>query len=180
MHQELAKLWRKEVAANYSDGKITTERALQAVLYMLIRSRLPEVEVFVEPGLMYYDAGSPRFRPDIVLCHGTTIELFCELKFVPHWHPNYYDDLDKLARLSREGTETEHKLRIDPKSGTFGDNVPHEVSRDTQYAFMVIGRADSHAVVRESLRERIGALDSRFSLFYGRISPPAKPEFGVE
>ncbi len=175
------KIWCGSIARDYKAGQITTERCLQAALYCAIRSELKEIEVYVEPGLMYYDKGSPRYRPDIVLCNSEQILLIGEIKFMPHWYPEFKPDIKKFAAYAGDGRSKKHELRIDPKTGCYTEDL-HQITGTTQYAFFVVGRSDSEAVCSESIRSVIDTdkLNKRVSLYFGTTHPERDPEFGFE
>ena len=102
--------WCTGIASEYRKGCITTERALQAEIFRQIRTISPEVRVFVEPGILYYEGGGPQFRPDLILCNDNTVQLVAEIKFQPHWYPNYVQDINKLASISKSGITTGFKI----------------------------------------------------------------------
>lgn len=173
-------IWCGPIATEYRAGGITTERGLQAALYCAIRAGLPELSIFVEPSLMYNKSGGPRFRPDLVLCECNTIVLIGEIKFVPNWYPEFALDLEKLKEFDTVGRDTEHKLEIDPTTGTFTD-TSHQITGETNYAFFVVGRSESKGIDRKSMQPLLdSSFSQRFSLFYGKVDPPDRAVFRVE
>ncbi len=168
--EKISKLWQHDVASDYASGMITTERALQAVLYSHIRRHCPELQIYVEPGMLYYENGVPSAKPDLVLCSKEKIILVAEIKFVPHYYPPYKEDITKLKRFFSEGANIGHKLQIDPRTGTF-TGKPYAISSKTKYAFFVVGRNDSEGVHRDSIQRLLQPSDfeKKFALFYGRI-----------
>ncbi len=179
--EKISKLWEHDIASDYASGKITTERALQAALYSHIRWHCPELQIYVEPGMFYYENGGPSAKPDLVLCSKAKIILVAEIKFMPHWYPRYKDDLAKLKRFASEGTDIGHKLQIDPKTGSF-TGKSHRITSKTKYAFFVVGRNDSEGAQRDSMQSLLepNQFEKNFALFYGRIFKGKKIEFGSD
>ncbi|RMG49724.1 MAG: hypothetical protein D6717_14580 [Gammaproteobacteria bacterium] len=163
------KIWECDIVEDYECGCLTTEHALQASLYFHVRRKLPELEIFVEPGMLSDSKGSAAVFPDLVLCEGGKIVLIAELKFVPHGYPRFKHDLQKLMRFYHEGSAINHQLQIDPMSGKFSDSL-YKITRTTKYAFFVIGRHDAEAVHKGPIDSFLGDGQFRrnFSLFYGR------------
>ena len=174
-------LWTTRIAREYCGGRITTERCLQAAIYAEIRASMPELDVYVEPGMMYYEKGGPRFRPDIVLCRTKNIDLLGEIKFMPHWHPDYLGDWEKLITMGTEGRTKNHELKIVPETGEFS-GTHHRITDATIYAFFVVGRYDADAVKPEPIKQVLRAkkFKRHCYLFYGRIKPELAPKFGYE
>lgn len=176
----LSNIWRNEIANEYLAGRITTERSLQAALYRFVRNQSPSTDVFVEPIMMYYENDGPRLRPDLVLAESDQISIVCELKFVPHWYPEYESDLDKLVLMANDDIGNLYKLRMAPRTGYFDDNSHHCITTNTWYTLMVVGQADADAVKRDIIESRLENIGNRFTLMYGRISADREPDFGVE
>jgi len=184
MLDQLKTIWQNDILEEYNRGIITTEAALQAALFHFVRQRMPNLEVYIEPGLCYYHKGRSQFSPDIVLCDRKKIFVIGEIKFVPHWRPAVADDLQKLAKLEKKREDGYH-LRIDPVTGSWEAGrqdwiAEHWVTDETRYALFVVGQSKSSNVWRNKIK--IGPtehLAERLTLFYGRINPSGQPDFGA-
>ncbi len=173
--------WSTAIAEAYKAGKITTERSLQASIYMELRQRLPLLNIFVEPAINNFASYNSGSAPDLIVCDENKILLVAELKFVPHNYPHYQHDIEKLKAFFDSRSCAEYRLSIDPKTGQFADNT-HLATDQTTYAFFVVGRSDSAAVYRQEIKSllRTPNFSRQFALFYGRVFREMKIEFGVE
>jgi hypothetical protein len=177
----LDSVWKTSVADEYKRGRVTTERTLQAVLFEQIRKARPDVRVYVEP--CFPLSAERSIRPDLVICEGEKISLVAEIKFAPHWYPEFKRDISKLSKLSKLSTESlEHgyEIAINPDSGKYSGERDF-LSRSTRFAFVVIAQHDSQATDQVSVREAAIAngIHGRLALYYGRIGKD-QIDFGSE
>ena len=178
IHNELEDAWKKTVLKDYRNGSIAYESDLQASIYRALRSRCPDVSVFLE-AKMLPGHGRNR-RTDLVLCENLDVRLIAEIKFVPHGYPQWRRNIQRLNEIAQLDSCEGHKFSIEPASGQFSGKK-HHVNSDTRYAFIAVGRDDAEAVDLKSIEPEFGALGlPLFSFCFGRIRPGAKPYFDVE
>ncbi|MDD9997657.1 MAG: hypothetical protein OXQ89_07925 [Rhodospirillaceae bacterium] len=102
--------------------------------------------------------------PDIVIVRDEEIVDIFELKFAPHWYPDYQGDIHKLLHYNG----VQHVV-LDPVTGHWGDPLP--ISANCRLHFAVVGRSDSDAVRPENISDQV-------FLWYGRIGQEEN-EWGV-
>ena len=113
----LEEVWNQRVVPLYKDGKIQTERHLQAYLFMWLKEWLGEEsiwgwDVWIEPQFYFKEkdakSGYKMYKPDIVVTKGTEIAGFIELKFSPQEQnieknlQSAKRDIDKLVKYHFE------------------------------------------------------------------------------
>ena len=127
------------------------------------------------------DGKSGAKRPtDLVLCEASVVRLIAEIKFVPHYYPEWKRDIQKLNEIAQLDSEG-HEFLIEPASGQFSGEKHCVNPHHTRYAFIAVGRDDSEAVDLQCIKSKHGALlPPRFSLCFGRIRTGAEPCFGVK
>mgnify|MGYP000688714723 CR=1 FL=1 len=163
--KELLEIVWKQIEDDYQDGLIHAERCMQASFYRALRDLdVPSDglrSIFVEP----YMSVEGTTYPDIVVCEGDEIRAIIELKCVPHWYSEFKDDLQKLAKFERSGTEGFH-LEIEPCTGKYTDRQ-FKITNETLYVFAVITRHDAEAVSTDLFDKYEGP--SRFVHLIGKI-----------
>lgn len=180
----LKTIWVK-VARDYIEGHINSESCFQAVLYKTFREHLrdtPDIKVFVEPVIKYYDNGSPQYKPDLVICIKKKIVAIVELKFAPNWDPKIKADMDKLNELaSEESMGDKYYVARKPSTGEW-EKKEYEITSSTVFAIAVIGNHNSKSVNYNSLKPSIDCMNysNRFCLMTGKVYGEEKePEFEV-
>ncbi len=185
MSISLEQIWG-EVGMDYKEGLINSESCLQAVLYKVLREHIRNVpyrKVYVEPVIEYYATGSPKYKPDIIICDDKKIIAIIELKFAPNWYPNIRDDLIKLKELSDElnMNNNYYASRI-PETGEW--SYPEfKINHSTAFIVAVMGKYDSESVNFSNVKRLLDSnqLSKRFSLMSGRIFGEGREtEFVVE
>ena len=175
----LRRIW-KQAEADYGIGIVNSERCLQACLYRAARDQLCDVKIFVEPGLLYEPRGGYELVPDLILCKDNAVLSIIEIKFVPHWYPNYKRDVSKFNRLW-ERKKIGHRIPIEPKTGRWTDTKLW-IQDDTCFVFAVIAQHDAAAVDFDTVAEKLlPPVRERFVLLSGRIGGEhgPKPKFCV-
>lgn len=155
MKQRFEQAWEACIK-EYREGRVLTERTLQALLFREL-SGFPEELIVCEPRLEGNGLGP--FIPDIVVAREHEIVAICELKFVPQGFPIFEKDLSKLQHYAQ--SKLAHRLLLDPVSGTYAEEAFY-VSGDCLLVFAVIGRRDSTAVCIDTLSSKMLSVDVRF------------------
>ena len=182
MKISLKQVW-EEVGIDYNAGLINSESCLQAVLYKVLREHInddSDRKVFVEPVLEYYESGSPKFKPDIIICDGKIITAIMELKYAPNWDPIIKRDLEKLNDLSnKDKADKKYYAGRIPRTGEW-TKKEFEVTPTTVFIIAVIGKYYSKSVNYDKLVPIIEKMEyfQRFCLMTGRIyGEEREPEF---
>lgn len=167
-------IWNDEIAASYRSGRIATERTLQGEIYR----RLCESgvgTVYLEPALAYIERGGPKYRPDLVIGNGESISLIGEIKFLPHWYPDYRKDLHKLAAIASEV----ESANLEITSSTGASCSPHRIDPETEYALLFVGKSDSACMDLGNVRRDAANLGIKGNLwiFIGQSDAPVRPHF---
>ena len=162
MNDELDRFRRvwNAVRTKYDSGYIVYERGLQAALHTALCEMfefLPESGIVVEP---HWD----NQIPDMVIVQSREITDIFELKFAPHWWPQFQADTDKL--LAYKGSQ---HVTLDPSTGEWDE--PSPIRTDCRLHFVVVGQHNAAAVDPRNLPDRI-------FLWYGRIDGD-KSKWGV-
>ncbi len=185
MKLSLQEVW-EQVGEDYKKGLINSESCLQAVLYKVLREKaesMGNAKVFVEPVIDYHESGSPKLKPDLLLCEDNKIKAIFELKFAPSWYPDVRGDLDKYKNLLNENTNHSpyYAERI-PNTGGWCDPVLN-LSDDTVFILTVIGQHDSESVSFDKIKPLLNndKLHQNLCLMAGKVYDESKvPEFTVE
>lgn len=88
------------------------------------------------------------------VCKLPFMDIF-ELKFVPHWYPQFRPDIEKL--LAYNGKQ---HVTLNPCTGKWACRPP--IRDDCRLHFVVVGQHDAAAVDPKNLPDRI-------LLWYGRV-----------
>ena len=172
---KLHNVW-EEAEADYRMGIVNSERCLQACLYRAARDQLRDVKPFVEPGLLYEQRRGYELVPDLVLCKGNAVLSVIEIKFVPHWYPNYKRDVSKFNRLW-ERRNKGHQIPIEPETGRWID-TELRIKGDTCFVFAVIAQHDAAAVDFGTVAKELSpSVKERFVLLSGSSSAPSLSRF---
>lgn len=147
-----------EVIEAYQDGRINSERTLQAQLYAHLERRVPKGGVVLcEPTIDLQEIG--RVFPDLIVVQGNEVQAAVELKFVPHYFPLFRDDLEKLRSFGR--ATDRFKLILEPASGRYTVDE-YRFSSQCLLVFGAIGQRDAEAIDRDTLMGLMQEHSSRF------------------
>ena len=174
---QVFELW-EGVKEDYSLGLINTERCLQASLYHYTRNNLKDLTPFVEPGLRYVEGRGYSFIPDLVFCEGNRLVGIMEIKFTPHYYPNYEWDIKKLNSLW-EDKQDGHQIAINPQTGKWLSEEMF-ITEETLFMFAVVAQHDAAAVDKQAVCEKLSTgIRSRFILLSGSIGGATSIKFRV-
>lgn len=139
------KSW-EHVRFEYMCGRIASEHNLQAILYCALRECLPEsVHIIIEPT---WDVGGNDRSPDMVLVEDGVITDIFELKYVPHYRPEFKYDIAKLHDYVA-GFPLRYPVYVDPNTGQWADPLP--IAGGCRLHFVVVGQHRATAVNPSSL-----------------------------
>ena len=156
------KAWAR-VASEYRKGYVVSERGLQATLYLALREELSGVHVVVEPQWEMEDGASRT--PDLVLVEDDKIADVFEIKFVPHYRPEWRPDICKLLRYTATDTgKKRYPVHLDPDTGQWRESL--QVQDDCLLHFVAVARHDAEAVW--PLPSMMG-WKSKIHHWYGRV-----------
>ena len=93
--------------------------------------------------------------PDIVVVGKGAITDIFELKYVPHYYPDFKQDIQKLASYVEDGQK--FPVSIDPETGQWRDPLP--VSPDCRLHFVAVGKPDAEALDTNAVRQHIKQLE---------------------
>ena len=163
----------EEVINEYKGSRINSERTLQAVLYFHLReymgkNDLKNAYILCEPVITLKDVGT--VIPDMIIVEDGFVKAVIELKFVPHYYPNYEEDLKKLECYANSNDVL--GLLLKPETGKFQDS-PQKFSHECLLVFGVIGRHDAAAVDENTYTDyRLRYKDRFLPLIYGVANTP--------
>ncbi|MCF8001714.1 MAG: hypothetical protein K9K76_07665 [Halanaerobiales bacterium] len=164
---QLNKAWN-EVGEDYCKGLINLEHCLQAAFYKSLRESLSEaqdIRIYVEPVIEYYDKGSPRYRPDIVVCEDKHITAIIEFKFAPNWYPDIGSDIKKFEALVEDEDQEKYYVERYPDTGKWKE-PKYFTSSSTKYIIAVIGQEVSQATDINSIIKFFNLKESVKKRFY--------------
>ncbi|HEX3695699.1 MAG TPA: hypothetical protein VH374_09945 [Polyangia bacterium] len=147
------------VCGQYRNGRINSERTMQAFFFRFLQDAVPDRTVLCEAG---FEMAAIRAIPDILVIEAGKVVAAVELKFVPHGYPVFEDDLQKLAYYAKH-TQS-FPLTLDPLNGRFS-SVQHNFAEDCLLVFGAIGRFDADAVDSKRLQShmvKMGEFGDRF------------------
>lgn len=163
----------KRVQCTYNTGAIASERGLQAALYAELRG-MPDSKVICEPG---WEIDGGRQVPDMAIVTGDAITHVFELKYVPHFYPQYKPDLSKLYEYARHAT-AEYDVLMLPATGHWDKRVP--LAPDCALHFVAISQWDAAAVHPPSIAEYFDNSKwpaNPFYLWTGAVGGEREPAF---
>jgi hypothetical protein len=145
MKDQVAQAWEL-CKIEFQNGRVNSERTLQALFFGALRVSLPNLKVLCEPRLVSAQFGP--FYPDVLVASESGILAIVEFKFVPYSNPVFERDLEKLGHCA--SSTSEFQIMCDPSTGTF---LPcrHRVLPDCILAFGVIGHYSSAAIDPQTL-----------------------------
>jgi len=157
MRQLFEECW-KEIVGAYQNGRINSERTLQAKLFSALERRLPKSAVVLcEPTIDLQKVGT--VIPDVVVVDGGEVCAVVELKFVPHHFPLYKGDLEKLQAYGRAADR--FLLMVEPISGKF-TTAEFRFSTQCLLVFGAVGQKCAEAMDRGEVTGRMAEFQSRF------------------
>lgn len=151
----LKSIWEKEIKDYYAEGRICSERNLQAEFYHHLRNKLKDdAVIWVEPTLSFKEdiEGLTKMKPDLLITEHNAIIAVIELKYNPASEVHHKDDLKKLYNFSRV-VDNGLRLKTDIYSGGFVKEEFYTVSKNIVTCFAVVCRHFGHAVKREEWKE---------------------------
>jgi hypothetical protein len=154
LRNALTSAW-SQTCDEYRVGHVTSERALQAVLFVHLRTGLPGYSIFCEPTMRMADGRT--VVPDLLIARDQRVVAAVELKFVPHWFPVFERDVSKLRQYKDHSGLI--SLEINPDTGRFSDNK-HSIAPDCLLVFASVGRHDATAMNKLSLQAKADLGDS--------------------
>ena len=147
-------------------------RALQAEIYHQIRINLPNSSfIVIEPTWPKPNelgVGS-AYKPDLVVVENREISEIFELKFMPHYQPQYKNDIQKLIEYVRYPS-IEKLVQLDQNTGKWEESLP--LSDDVHLHFVAIGQHNASAVLPND--ERVARLIQQVNInhWYGPVGDP--------
>lgn len=182
----ISRIWKQAISQDFRDGRIASERELQACLYAHLREEvsataLGHARIFVEPSLK--GAGDRLLKrfPDMVVCvpndnqSGMDVIAVVELKMD---RGRYIRFEHEFARIIELGDHSEVWAKVE--SGGERRWCPLAVSDRTRFFLGFLGSHDAKAVHKEDLcSSAVGkrfltghpTLASRTTLLFGRVHP---------
>lgn len=153
------------VCGQYKQGRINSERTMQAYFFRFLQDAVPDRTVLCEAG---FEMGEVRAIPDILVTEAGKVVAAVELKFVPHGYPVFEDDLRKLAYYARH--RQMFPLTVDPANGRFS-SAHHQFADDCLLVFGAVGRFDASAVNSELLQSHMAGLGNVGDRFMALACP---------
>jgi len=142
----------------YNDGKICSERHLQAEIFSILShdDRFKNIfQVFVEPRIFSKDDKVINFgiigiKPDMIITQKDRIVCVYELKYVPyfhHGHPEYQKDIINLSKFYelKGSNEVIFYLETNPKTGDWNYERRFTIDDGLLIAYSAIAKKDSDA-----------------------------------
>lgn len=134
------------------EGKISSERHLQAELYHILCSDeayMAKYQLHVEPNLHMAGRGNKATSiigiiPDMLVTEGNNIIAHVELKYVPYDFIRYQKDILNFRRLySYRGTDIRVLLMVNPLNGDWDNGKEFTFDSDMIFIYAVITNSES-------------------------------------
>lgn len=145
-------LWKGVIWRHHEFGVLNSERALQGHLVGALSVFAPELVALVEPTIV----PESRIKPDlwIGLREQAKAIAVVELKYVPHYYPEWEKDFASLTTVI-----TSECAAYDTHPVTGRNNGKLTCTEKTIAIFAVVGRHDADAVDSKRLAARIEKSD---------------------
>lgn len=152
LETSLDNIW-KELRKYYMEGKICSERHLQAILFHLMQNETTfdqEFQVFIEPKIYTKPEEGKKnvihgLIPDMLITHNTQIVAVVELKYCPYSYVPTLKDLQTFSRFqSMQNSPTKILLLTDPQTGNYNE-TGFTLSVNLLFVYGVIGQEESDA-----------------------------------
>ena len=145
MNVQLCKQIWDSVYWEYTEGYCVGERGLQPEIFHQIRQSLPNSSfIVVEPTWPKEPGIRSAYKPDLVVVRNGEISEIFELKFMPHYKPQYKNDIQKLIEYV-QNQEIEKLVQLNENSGKWKNPLP--LSDDVHLHFVAIGQHNASAVL---------------------------------
>jgi hypothetical protein len=141
---EILLAWKEEIARVHHEGRLCSERQLQAEMYHHLKMRLGRVDygLWVEPTLEL-ESGTGKWvvKPDLLITRLQVIEAVIEIKNVPFGRADFKSDIAKLVGFQKSVGKSFHLLS-DPNTGLYVTDKPFTVDSDIICVYAAIAKGN--------------------------------------
>lgn len=192
----LSRIWKQEVAQDFRDGLIASERELQACLYSHLREELHatalgHARIFIEPTMKGADQHVLKRFPDMLICvpcgdeSGMEVLAVVELKMDRGKFIHFENEFHRIIEL---GNHPEVLVKTESFPGE-SKWCTLKLSTRTRFFLGFLGSSDAEAVHKPDLcSSTVGAaflkdhpdLAARTTLLFGRVHSDGATLFGSD
>lgn len=156
LKKKLKYCWQ-QIEIIYNDGRICSERHMQAELFSLLLNQNETNEnfqIFVEPSIYgdnqyLYEIKLNGIIPDLIITENNEIVCVIELKYNPTGYIEYGKDLTNLGKFaSIMGYDYSVYLETNPKDGDWNYDRPFRVSKSLLIVYAIIANEYSDAITK--------------------------------
>lgn len=184
--------WVK-IESHYNEGRICSERHLQAEFFHLFLSDnelIKKYMVHIEPTI-YCDNKDLKERkitgikPDMLITEGRKIVAYVELKYVPNTYIQYEKDIHNFSKIySHRGKDTPIYLKVNPINGDWDYEDKYTFDKDLLLIYAVIINYKSDFIAKRdkiwSLKEYMFSEEPRYLYLIGIVNNKRSPKFSIE
>lgn len=148
-----------QVQTIYYQGRIISERHMQAEIYRLLRANPEfdrEYQIWVEPKIEFKQPNIDSYLkgtiPDMVITRDEEIVAVVELKYTPLGFLPFEKDVTNLMLFNKLRGNGNYKiaLRVNHLTGDYDANHGFSISKDLLLVYCAMARKDSHAFEKAS------------------------------
>jgi hypothetical protein len=184
--------WVK-IKSYYNEGRICSERHLQAELFKIFLSDkefIKKYMIHIEPTI-YSDKKDRKERkitgikPDILITEGPKIVAYVELKYVPNTYIQYEKDIHNFSKIySHRGKDTPIYLKVNPINGDWNYEEKYTFDKDLILIYAMIINIKSDFITNRkkiwSSKEYLFSEEPRYLYLIGIINNKTSPKFFIE
>lgn len=150
LFEKIQRIWEEKVKPVFHEGRIASERHLQAIIYKAFEDEA--VYAWVEPKLSGKKIERLEgYTPDILFTNANKIIAVMELKYSPYYKAEPQGDLYRFNNFLKEKHDEAYEiyLRINPENGDLNTREFFKLDDDLRFIYGVIAKKGSSALNAE-------------------------------